>query len=145
MLRPDHVQVRAYEAGLTCGPPGLVLAEVLQRTGGVYEMTLPLPPRMRADLRDVAELTSDEHLRRIAELSEVSVPLGHLRHLDPQTRIVVGARLDLTDDEGLRLDRSRQVPPDRGIATLLGDYVLPGDSEGLTVSRLIESGPPTAP
>jgi hypothetical protein len=130
VLRPDHVQVGAYEAGLTCGQPGLVLAEVLQRTGGVYEMTLPLPPRMRADLRDVAELTSDEHLRKIAETSEVSVPLGHLRHLDPQTRIVVGARLDLTDGEGLRLDRTRQAPPDPGIATLPGEYVLPGDSEG---------------
>ncbi len=127
VLRPDHVQVKAYEAGLTCGPPGLVVAEVLQRTGGVYETTLPPPPGMRKDLRDVAELTSDEHLRRIAELSEVSVPLGHLRHLDPQTRIVVGARLDLTDEEGLQRDRSQQTHP--GIATLLGDYVLPGDGE----------------
>ena len=123
------MQVRAYEAGLTCGPPGLVLADILQRTGGVYETTLPLPPRMRTDLREVAELTSDEHLRKIAELSEVPVPLGHLRHLDPQTRIVVGARLDFTGDEGLRLDRGRQTPPDPGIATLIGDYVIPGDSE----------------
>jgi hypothetical protein len=38
---------------------------------------------MRDDLREVAELTSDEDLRRIADLSEVPVPLGHLRHLDP--------------------------------------------------------------
>lgn len=128
VLRPDHVQVKAYEAGLTCGPPGLVLAEVLRRTGGVYETTLPLTPGMRARLRDVAELTSDEDLRRIAELSEVSVPLGHLRHLDPLTRIVVGARLDLTDDEGLRLERIRPTPPDPGIATLGGDCVMPGDS-----------------
>jgi hypothetical protein len=45
-LRPDHVQVKAYEAGLTCGPPGLILADILQHTGGVYETTLYLDPRM---------------------------------------------------------------------------------------------------
>ena len=66
VLRPDHVQVKAYEAGLTCGPPGLILADILQRTDSVYETTLHLDPRMRDDLREVAELTSDEDLRRIA-------------------------------------------------------------------------------
>jgi len=61
-----------------------------------------------------AQLTSDERLREIAELSEVSVPLGHLRHLDPRTRIVVGCLLDLAGDEGLRLERSRRTPRDPG-------------------------------
>lgn len=64
VLRPDHVQVKAYEAGLTCGPPGLVLADILQRTGGVYETTTPLG------------------------FAGASAPPG------PQTRIVIGARLD---------------------------------------------------
>jgi hypothetical protein len=109
------VQVKAYEAGLTCGPPGLILADILQRTGGVYETTLPLDPRMRDDLREVAELTSDEDLRRIADLSEVPVPLGHLRHLDPQTRIVVGTRLDYTDQERQWLSH-RPGRADTGIA-----------------------------
>ena len=44
VLRPDHVQVKAYEAGLTGGPPGLILADILQRTGGVYETMLPWIP-----------------------------------------------------------------------------------------------------
>jgi len=34
------------------------IAEVLRRTGGVCETTLRLSARMRADLRDVGELTS---------------------------------------------------------------------------------------
>jgi hypothetical protein len=59
----------------------------------------------------------------------VPVPLGHLRGLDPQTRIVVGVRLDLDGDEGLRLERSRRTPPDPGIATLIGYYVVPGGSQ----------------
>lgn len=44
VLRPDHVQVKAYEAGLTCGPPGLILADILQRTGGVYETNVAPGP-----------------------------------------------------------------------------------------------------
>ena len=56
---PNPLQVGAYKAGLTCWPPGLVLAEVLQRTGGIYETTLPPVPEMQADLRDVAKLTRD--------------------------------------------------------------------------------------
>jgi hypothetical protein len=110
-------------------PPGLVLSDILQRTGGVYETTIDLSPQMRDDLREVAELTSDERLRKIADLSEVPVPLGHLRHLDLQTRIVVGARLDYTYGERRWLSRRRQMQPYTGIACLLGDYVVPGDSE----------------
>ena len=124
-LRPDHVMVKAYEAGLTCGPPGLVLADIVQRSGGVWETTVPVSPPMREDLQELAELTSDEQLRKLAELSEVPVPLGHLRHLDPQTRIVLGFRLDYTDAERQCLS-SKPERADRGIACLLGDYVIPG-------------------
>jgi len=38
-------------------------------------------------LREVAELASDLELLAIADLIEVPVPFGHLRGLDPQTRI----------------------------------------------------------
>jgi hypothetical protein len=38
-------------------PPG----DVLQRTGGVYETTLPLSPRFRGRIREVAELSGDDH------------------------------------------------------------------------------------
>jgi hypothetical protein len=122
--------VKAYEAGLTCGPPGLVLADILQRTGGVWETTMPLSPRMREDLRELVELTSDDELRKMAELSEVRVPLGHLRHLDAQTGIVLGFRLDYTDAERQWLN-SKPERADRGIACLLGDYVIPGSESDL--------------
>ena len=125
VLRPDHVQVKAYGAGLTCGLPGVILADILQRTGGVYETTAHLDPRMRDDIRELAELPSNEHLRGIAELSEVPVPLGHLRHLDPKTRIVLGIRLDFSDQDRQLLSR-QPGRADAGIACLLGDYVTPG-------------------
>lgn len=134
VLRPDHVQVKAYEAGLTCGPPGLVLADILQRSGGVWETTVPVSPQMREDLQELAELTSDKQLRKMAELSEVRVPLRHLRHLDTQTRIVLGFRLDYTDAERQRLS-SKPGRTDRGIACLLGDYVIPGDEDASLASR----------
>jgi hypothetical protein len=130
VLRPDHVVVKAYEAGLTCGPPGLVLADVLQRSGGVWETTVPVSAPMREDLQELAELTPYEQLRKMAELSEVRVPLRHLRHLDPQTRIVLGFRLDYTDAERQWLS-SKPGRADRGIACLLGDYVIPGSESDL--------------
>ena len=64
VLEPDDPSLRIYEAGLSpCpGQPGLVLADVLRWTGGVYETTAPLPPEFRDDIREVAELTSDAEL-----------------------------------------------------------------------------------
>jgi len=55
VLEPDDPSMRIFEAGLrTCpGPPGLVLAEVLRRTGGVYQTTTPLLPHLREDIREV--------------------------------------------------------------------------------------------
>jgi hypothetical protein len=88
-----------YKAGILERRPGLVLAEVLQRTGGTYEVMHPMLPQFREDIRAVAELTSDEQLLAVAELSEVPISLEHLRHLDPQTRIIMGARLHFTPEE----------------------------------------------
>jgi len=95
VLEPDDPTMRIYEAGLrTCpGEPGMPLAEVLRRSGGVYQTTTPLIPHMRDDIREVAELTSDAELLVIAEMTEVPVSLEHLRGLDPQTRIVIRSEL----------------------------------------------------
>jgi hypothetical protein len=46
--------------------PGLVLGDVLQRTGGVYETTTRLTPKSRGDIREIAELTSDDELLAVA-------------------------------------------------------------------------------
>ena len=62
--------------------PGVVLGDVLQRTGGAYETTTHLTPKFREDIREIAKLTSDDQLRRIAELPEVPVSLKHLHHVD---------------------------------------------------------------
>ncbi|MDX6391070.1 MAG: hypothetical protein QOJ73_2133, partial [Streptosporangiaceae bacterium] len=88
VLESGDPAMRIYEAGLrTCpGRPGLLLADLLRRTGGVYETTTPLPPQFRAGIREVAELTSDSELLAIADLTEVPVALDHLRGLDPETR-----------------------------------------------------------
>jgi hypothetical protein len=125
VLRPDHPQVAAHKAGLTCGPPGLVLGEILERTGGVYETTLPLTPRIREEMRELAEFSADEGLRRLADLDEVTISLEHLRHLDSRTRIVLGARLDFTPEESEWLRRTKE--PEEPGTTLLGDFVIPGD------------------
>ena len=127
VLKPDHPMMRNYKASLTWRPsryrpaeldrdmraePGVVLGDVLRRTGGVYETTTRLTPEFREHIRGIAELTSDEELLRVSELPEVPVSLEHLRHVDRQTRILVGYRLDVTPAESPGLRRRHGLPPD---------------------------------
>ena len=53
------------------------------------------------------ELTSDDDLLRIAELPEVPVSLENCRQLDPQTRVVMVCRLDVSPAE---TPRWRRIP-----------------------------------
>ena len=129
VLEPGDTAMRIYEAGLRrCpGQPGLPLEDVLRRTGGVYETTTSLPPQFRDDIREVAELTADPELLAIADLTEVPVPLGHLRGLDPQTRIVIRTELHYEADEATRVSRAREHRPTR--ATIMPDgTVIAGDA-----------------
>jgi hypothetical protein len=128
VLRPDYIAARAFEAGITKCPPRLTLGDVLQRTGGVYETTLPLSPHFRDRIREVAELSGDEHLLRIAELEEVRISLEKFRDLDPQTRIVIGCRLDPTPEESARLPRD-EYPPDPKNTLFSDDYTMPEGDE----------------
>ena len=54
------------------------------------------------------------------------VSLEHLRQADPQTRIVVGYRLDVTPAESPRLRRRLALPPDPGITLHFDEVVYPG-------------------
>jgi hypothetical protein len=136
VLEPDDPAMRIYEAGLrTCpGQPGLLLADVLRRTGGVYETTTPLLPQFRDDIREVAELTSDPELLAIADLTEVPVPLDHLHGLDPQTRIVIRTELCYEADEGARVSRARE--HQSALATIMPD--------GTVIARDAFPTPPAA-
>ncbi|SRR5216683_5338654 len=140
VLRPDHPMMKNYKAAITWRPsryrpadieqdmraePGAALGDVLQRTGGVYETTTRLTPKFREDVREIAELISDDELLRIAELPEVPVSLEHLRHVDPKTRILVGYRLDVTPAESPRLRRRLALPPDPGITLHFDEVVFP--------------------
>jgi len=139
-LRPDHPLMKIHKAALTWRPsryrpaeiergmraePGVVLGDVLQRTGGVYETTTRMTPKFREDIREIAELTSDDRLLRIAELAEVPVSLEHLRQVDPQTRILVGYRLDVTPAESPRLGRRLALPPDPRITLHFNEVPFP--------------------
>ena len=108
VLRPDHVMMKMYRAGVEKQHPGIVLADLLRQTGGAYETTTPLTERFRGYIREVAELTADDELLRIAELSQVPVSLENCRQLDPQTRVVMFSRLDVSPAE---TPRWRRIPP----------------------------------
>ena len=129
VLEPNDPALRIYEAGLSLcpGQPGQVLADVLRRTGGVYETTTPLLPQFRDDIREVAELTSDAELLAIADMTEVPVSLEHLRGLDPETRIVIRTELRYEGDESARLNRTWDHRP--ALATVMPDgTVIAGDA-----------------
>jgi hypothetical protein len=143
-LRPDHPLMKIHGAALTWRPsryrpaeiervmraePGVVLGDVLQRTDGVYETTTGMTPKFREDLREIAELTSDDQLLRIAELAEVPVSLEHLHQLDPQTRILIGYRLDVTAADSPRLRRRLALPPDPAITLHLDEVPFPDVQE----------------
>ncbi len=144
VLRPDHPMMKIYKAAITWRPgryrpagigqdmlvePGVVLGDVLERTGGVYETTTRLMPKFREDIREIAELTSDDELRRASELPEVPVSLEHLRSADPQTRILVGYRLDVSPAESPRLRRRMALPPDPRITLHFDEVVFPHNPE----------------
>jgi hypothetical protein len=126
--RPSRYRPGEIEQAMRA-EPGVVLGDVLQRTGGAYETTTRLTPKFREDIREIAELISDDELLRIAELPEVPVSLEHLRHVDRQTRILLGYRLDVTPAESPRLRRRHALPPDPGI-TLHFDEVPYPDAPG---------------
>jgi hypothetical protein len=132
VLEPDDPTMRIYEAGLRAcpGEPGMALAEVLRRSGGAYQTTTPLIPHMRDDIREVAELTSDAELLKIAELTEVPVSLEHLRGLDPQTRIIIRSELSYEGDEVSQVSAATR--PRHALATVMPDgTVIPGDVQPL--------------
>ena len=140
VLRPDHPMMKNYKASITWRPsryrpaeierdmrtePGVVLGDVLQRTGDVYETTTRMTPKLREDIREIAQLTSDDGLLRVSELPEVPVSLEHLRNVDPQTRILVGYRLDVSPAESPRLRRRLALPPDPRITLHFDEVVFP--------------------
>jgi hypothetical protein len=103
---PDHpLMQRGQTKGFS---PGVVVADVLRQTGGAYETTTPLTEKFRDCIRAVAKLTSDDELLRIADLPEVPVSLENCRQLDPQTRVILICRLDVSPAE---TPRWRRIPP----------------------------------
>jgi hypothetical protein len=113
VLTPDHLQYKAYAAGIKKNPPGVLLQDILEETGGAYRYEMYLSEEFRADLLEVARLTSDTALARVAALPKAPISLEHLRHLDPRTtRIVLGHRLNLTEEESRRLGVRHEGPHD---------------------------------
>jgi hypothetical protein len=106
VLPPDHPWIKASRR--MDRPLGAALADVLTQTGGAYVATTPLTEEFRDFIRHVAELTSDKELLSIAGLRQAPVSLENCRELDPQTRVVMISRLDVSPAE---TPRWRRIPP----------------------------------
>lgn len=113
IVTADSLATGLYRAGIKKAPPGLLLRDVLRHSGGAYEKKLRLSLRFREQVRDVARLTNDADLLRIADMDEVTVSLEHLRNADPETtRVSIGYRLDYTREESDRLGLGHEGPHD---------------------------------
>jgi hypothetical protein len=105
VLTPAENPLKRGQGALT--PRGFVLADVLSQTGGAYQTTTAMSGKFRDCIRAVAALTSDDELLRIAELPEAPVSLENCRQLDPQTRIAMVCRLEVSPAE---TPRWRRIP-----------------------------------
>lgn len=111
VLTPDHTFMKAYNAGIG-KLPGNLLGNVLESSGGAYELLVEFPPRFREAIRQVAELTSDSQLLALADRAEVKVSLDHLRGLPLDTRIVAGVGISYEPGESEALGLGLTGPPD---------------------------------
>lgn len=90
----EHPLYDAYLAGHK-KTPGRLLAEVLEETGGRYEVEIILPDRFLDDVAEKAAATGDSRLAAAAKVRTFCVSLEHLTGYDPNTtRVVYGARLE---------------------------------------------------
>lgn len=109
LLTPDDPAMKMLAAGVhTKQQVGTTLGELLQRTGGVYEVTVKLGDGMRKDMRQAAQLTGDSELAAIAQNEEIQISFEHLRGLDPETRVIVRKALIWGPGEAARLGRTYQ-------------------------------------
>jgi hypothetical protein len=120
VLVPDDPFLKRHqEKGF---PVGFVLAEVIRQTGGAYQTTAPMSEKLRGCIWAVAALMSDDELFRIADLPDVPVSLENCRELDPETRIVVVCRVDVSPVETPRWRRIQPAgisPWPRGVPRVL--------------------------
>lgn len=98
VLTPDHPIWQPHLNGSKKTPPGRLLGEVLNDTGGQYEVTADLPDRLMVDIREAAAMSTDTTLVEVARTGRILISLEHLRGLDPDTtRIIHGYTLGPAD------------------------------------------------
>lgn len=81
-------------------PAGLAISEVLSRADGDDMVEIPVPISMRDELRLLAEVLGAADAAAEAEVTVRRVPVGHLRGLEPHTRVLLSIRMQYSADEG---------------------------------------------
>jgi len=100
VLNPDHPLSKAHAAGYKKNP-GYRLRDVLNESGGRYEVKSDIPLRVREEIRRLASLTGDSELAAVADLESVTISLEHLRGYDlDSTTIAYGYRLMKEPEDG---------------------------------------------
>jgi hypothetical protein len=90
VITPESFSVKMYEAGLRKTRPGLLLQDVLRRSGGVYEKKI----RLSGELRDRGVDPSTTYVEigcrfDVTEEESKRLSLGHKGAFDPETTVLV--------------------------------------------------------
>lgn len=108
VVTDDSPQARLSDAGRLPFRPGRPLREYVE--DGRYEFQMPLANDVRAQLREAARLTGESGLSRLADSTQVTISLEHLRGLDLDTRILCGVSINYTEEEARALQLSDPDP-----------------------------------
>lgn len=80
---------------------GLLLQQLLERTGGQYVWHFEPPAELRKQWRRTGEVIADANLAEIARAQTIPISLEHLRGKDPATtRVKVRFEISFTSQEG---------------------------------------------
>lgn len=108
-LEVDVQEVVVSEADAAANPQtsGLLLADILARTGGQYVWDFPVPEQLRMSWTRTAAEIDDQALGELAQSPSVRVALGSFRGRKTlTTRVTIGFTLHFAPDEGLRAARA---------------------------------------
>lgn len=103
----EEVDISAEEAGERPRESGLLLADILKRTSGLYSWDWPVDRRIATGWREIGELLGDEKLREAAARETIPISFEHLRDRVPtETRVMIRFEVSYTPEEGQVIARA---------------------------------------
>lgn len=113
VVTAESLSTQLFRAGIRKSPPGMLLKDILTVSGGEYRGVVELPAPIQQHFRDIAAVSGDAEIARIADAGRLVVPLDQFQGMDPETtRIAFGYKIGVTPEESARLGLKHTGPYD---------------------------------